>query len=130
MVPAFLLTLTLMGPQDVPDAALDAICQLETGTRFRQGIVIGQARRRTGACGPFQLSRAVLRDLHASPSRASWDGAYGADLCRRWLRHLLARTGDLKAALAAYRYGLQARQDPVAQDYARRALALISAYEP
>lgn len=113
---------------DVPDWCLRGIAQVETGTEWRgMGDVRGTwSRGDLGEVGPWQLSPAVLRDLHAYDRRfrVHADPVFAESLTRAWLLHLYGATGTWPEAIAAYHAGLGARHRPYAIDYANRVGAI------
>lgn len=127
MIAAVILSLALSGPPEINyDKALDAIAQIETGSRYLCGRVLrGRVRTSgTGAVGPFQISRGVLAQLRVSYVSASSVDDVAAAAARRWLGHLYEITGNLRGAFAAYRLGLGHRDWHEAQAYAARAMNL------
>lgn len=130
MIAATLLTLTLMGPPSVPDELVYAIAAKETGSVWR-GRLVRRGLLDLGAdVSPWQISRAVLHDLHASRSRAACDPVYAESLVRRWLAHLLRVAGSWPRALAAYHCGLRRADTAAAREYAQDCMNLAALYTP
>src|SRR3954467_14068089 len=113
--------------QDVPDWCLRGICAVESGCDWRStGDVRGRWDR--GAIGEvscFQLSPAVLRDLHAYDRRhrVHADPVFAESLTRAWLLRLYGVTGSWPEACAAYHAGLGRRAESFAVTYAARVQA-------
>lgn len=122
------LALATADGADVPAWVVRGIAQVETGTDWRGiGDVRGSfSRGSIGEVGPWQLSPAVLRDLHAYDRRrrVHADVVLAESLTRAWLLHLYGVTGSWSEAVAAYHAGLGARRQPFATTYADRVRAV------
>ena len=124
MIAAVILSLSLTGPGEINyDKALDALAQVETGTRWDGHRIIGTYHR-TASFSAFQITAGVLRQIGGDPTRAGSDNLYAARQAKRWLAYLLGVSGSLRSAFAAYRLGLGHRDWPEAQAYAARAMNL------
>ena len=99
------------GNDAVPEWVVAGIAAVETGSDYHAGHLIRYRDRRDGAAGevgPWQLSPAVLADLHAlaEQDRVRSDPAFSERLVRKWLlRCRRAAQGDWDAAIAVYHTG-------------------------
>ena len=124
MIAAAILPLLLMGPPEIDyDKALDALAQVETGTHWVDGRIVG-GYRCTSSASAFQLTRRVVHDAGADFDRCARDPAYAGGVAARWLAHLVEVSGSLRTAFAAYRSGLGERRTRAARAYAARAMNL------
>ncbi len=112
---------------ECPDWAIRGICAVESGCDWRStGDVRGKwIRGDAGEVSCFQLTPAVLRDLHAYSRRfrVHADPVLAESLTRAWLLHLYGVTGSWMEATAAYHSGLGNRRQRYAISYAERVSA-------
>ncbi len=112
---------------EVPAWCIRGIAAVETGTDWRDiGDVRGTwSRCDIGEVGPWQLSPAVLRDLHAYDRRfrVHADPVLAESLTRAWLLRLYGVTRSWPQAVAAFHAGLGRRTESFATTYAERVRA-------
>lgn len=110
---------------EVPDRILHAIAEVETATDWHPGDGLTGPRGSAQEASVFQLSPAVLRDLHApSASYVHSHPAIAEALTREWLARLYTREGSWAKALAAYHAGVRGWRR--GRDYARRVMAIAA----
>ena len=129
-LPAIVATLTLVGGPDVPDAIIAAVAMHETGSVWRGHLASGTPQWLGPDMSAWQISRALLHDLHADPWQAGHDPVYAESIVRRWLAHLYAITRNWRSALGAYHSGLRHDHSAAARRYAQDCLNLAQIYVP
>ena len=130
IAPAVLLSLLLTGAPDVPDSILASVAYRETAAIWRGHIIDPGDTWRGSDTSPWQLSAAVLQDLHADRQRARQDFKYAEGLARRWLAHLYRICGTWPRAISAYHVGLRKADTARGRAYAGDVLALSALYVP
>ena len=111
----------------VPEWAIAGIAAVETGSTYRDGMLVHYRDRRDGAdgeVGPWQLTPAALSDLgvlHLRP-RIRTEPVLAESMMRAGLLRCYQRTGDWHTAVAIYHTGPRGDRRR-GRSYADRVLA-------
>lgn len=115
----FLFCLRIAAVEQPPEWIIRGIAAVETGAHWSSPgeIKLGQ---RGPDLGPWQISRAVAKELGASSSRLQACHIYAEKKTVAHLTKLHARLGDWREVAKAWRAGVNGRHKKYAIEYAER----------